>query len=55
LLEAGGRPHWGKWHGLQADGLSARYPAWERFRRLRCELDPEGRFLDVAQRALLLD
>lgn len=55
LLEAGGRPHWGKWHGLQAEALSARYPAWERFRRLRSELDPEGRFLDAAQRTLLLD
>jgi FAD/FMN-containing dehydrogenase len=55
LLDAGGRPHWGKWHSLQASALAARYPDWERFCLLRAELDPSGRFLDTAQRALLLD
>jgi FAD/FMN-containing dehydrogenase len=55
LLEAEGRPHWGKWHGLGARELAARFPGWERFRRLRAQLDPEDRFLAAPQRALLLD
>jgi FAD/FMN-containing dehydrogenase len=55
LLEAGGRPHWGKWHGLRAHALADRYPDWDRFLALRAEVDPQGRFLDAAQRRLLLD
>jgi L-gulono-1,4-lactone dehydrogenase len=41
---AGGRPHWGKLHWLDAAALRARYPRFEDFRRLRAELDPAGRF-----------
>jgi len=39
-----GRPHWGKMHTLGADTLGKRYPRFADFRRLRAELDPEGRF-----------
>jgi L-gulono-1,4-lactone dehydrogenase len=37
---ADGRPHWGKMHTLDAERLSARYPRFADFRRLRDELDP---------------
>ncbi|WP_281017983.1 MULTISPECIES: D-arabinono-1,4-lactone oxidase [unclassified Minwuia] len=42
----GGRPHWGKMHSLQADDLRQLYPDFERFTKLRRELDPAGRFLN---------
>jgi FAD/FMN-containing dehydrogenase len=41
---AGGRPHWGKMHSLDAERLAARYPRFEDFRRVRAEVDPGGRF-----------
>lgn len=41
---AGGRPHWGKEHHLDAAALAARYPRFEDFRRVRREVDPEGLF-----------
>lgn len=40
----GGRPHWGKMHGLDADALRERYPRFDDFRRVRAELDPDGVF-----------
>lgn len=43
----GGRPHWGKLHFQTAATLAPRYPEWERFRALRAELDPEGRFANA--------
>jgi len=42
LMEAGGRPHWGKLHNLTHDDLRERYPRFEDFRQLRRALDPEG-------------
>jgi FAD/FMN-containing dehydrogenase len=48
-----GRPHWGKKHSLAAEDLRPLYPMWERFQRLRRELDPNGVFLSPALRALL--
>ncbi len=45
-LEKGGRPHWGKLHGLGADRLKALYPDFERFVELRRDMDPEGKFLN---------
>lgn len=42
----GGRPHWGKMHSLKADDLRALYPDFDRFTKLRRELDPKGRFLN---------
>jgi L-gulono-1,4-lactone dehydrogenase len=41
---AGGRPHWGKMHSLDAERLATRYPRFEDFRRVRAEVDPAGRF-----------
>lgn len=52
-VEAGGRPHWGKWHRLEAPALARVYPEWERFRAIRRGLDPAGVFLSPALRALL--
>lgn len=42
--EVAGRPHWGKLHYLSSTELSARYPRFDDFVRLRDDLDPEGRF-----------
>jgi len=52
-VEAGGRPHWGKWHRLDASSLARVYPEWERFRSIRRGLDPHGVFLSPYLRALL--
>ena len=41
-----GRPHWGKLHSLGRAQLSELYPAFERFQRVRKELDPQGRMLN---------
>jgi FAD-linked oxidoreductase len=41
-----GRPHWGKWHSLRDTELAALYPQWEKFKRIRRELDPSGRMLN---------
>lgn len=49
----GGRPHWGKMHGLRAEQLRALYPKWDDFARIRAALDPEGRFLSPYLRELL--
>jgi len=44
LVEAGGRPHWGKLHSLGAEDLRARYPRFDDFLAVRREVDPEGLF-----------
>lgn len=41
-----GRPHWGKLHGRSAAELSALYPRWGDFQRVRRTLDPKGRMLN---------
>ncbi|TDQ65256.1 FAD-linked oxidoreductase [Actinomycetospora succinea] len=41
---AGGRPHWGKEHHLDAAALAERYPRFEDFRRVRRDVDPSGLF-----------
>ena len=43
-VAAGGRPHWGKWHTLDAAGLRGLYPRWDDFTALRATLDPGGLF-----------
>jgi len=40
LGAAGGRPHWGKMHRLDATGMRERYPRFGDFVALRDELDP---------------
>jgi len=42
--EVGGRPHWGKLHGLDAAALAGRYPRFGEFTALRDRLDPRGVF-----------
>lgn len=46
--EAGGRPHWGKLHSLAHDDLAGLYPDFQKFLKLRKELDPTGRFMTPA-------
>ncbi|GAA2334333.1 D-arabinono-1,4-lactone oxidase [Saccharopolyspora halophila] len=41
---AGGRPHWGKMHRLDAAALRERYPRFDDFRRIRAAVDPDGVF-----------
>jgi len=53
LLRHGGRPHWGKLHGLQAAQLAPLYPRWKEFLDLRASLDPQGRFLNAHLRQVL--
>jgi FAD/FMN-containing dehydrogenase len=52
FLKYGGRPHWGKVHTLGAAELAERWPRFDDFRRLRAELDPQGRLLNDHLRAL---
>jgi FAD-linked oxidoreductase len=40
--EVGGRPHWGKLHGLDASVLRTRYPRFDEFVAVRDRLDPAG-------------
>ncbi|MGY2074958.1 D-arabinono-1,4-lactone oxidase [Blastococcus sp. SYSU DS0828] len=40
--EVGGRPHWGKLHGLDAATLSRRYPRFAEFVAVRDRVDPAG-------------
>ena len=40
--EVGGRPHWGKLHGLDAAVLRDRYPRFDEFVAVRDRLDPAG-------------
>jgi FAD-linked oxidoreductase len=44
MATVGGRPHWGKMHGLDAERLAELYPRFDDFRRVRAEVDPAGRF-----------
>jgi FAD/FMN-containing dehydrogenase len=49
----GGRPHWGKRHGLKAAELAPLYPHWKRFAALRQRLDPRGLLLSEDMQRLL--
>ena len=44
MLSHGGRPHWGKMHGLDAAQLRERYPRFADFTALRDRLDPTRMF-----------
>jgi L-gulonolactone oxidase len=44
MLAAGGRPHWGKLHTLDAAALAPRYPRFADAVALRDQLDPDRRF-----------
>jgi FAD/FMN-containing dehydrogenase len=41
---AGGRPHWGKMHTLEASRLADLYPRFADFLQARDQVDPERRF-----------
>ncbi|MDB5417087.1 MAG: FAD-linked oxidoreductase [Phenylobacterium sp.] len=43
---AGGRPHWAKRHTLARTDVDALYPLAERFRAVRRDVDPAGKFLN---------
>ena len=43
----GGRPHWGKLHGLTARELATLYPRFKDFQQVREQLDPRGRMLNA--------
>ena len=44
LRAAGGRPHWGKLHTMDAAGLADVYPRFDEFVALRDEVDPQRVF-----------
>jgi len=48
----GGRPHWGKIHTLGHTELTRLYPRFEDFRKVRQQLDPNGRMLNDHLRKL---
>jgi L-gulonolactone oxidase len=43
----GGRPHWGKLHFQSAETLRPRYPEWDRFLRVRDQVDPQRVFANL--------
>lgn len=51
----GGRPHWGKKHGLRGADLAPLYPHWRAFQALRRRMDPAEVFLSPPLRPLLED
>ncbi|NIB42560.1 FAD-binding protein [Pseudomaricurvus alkylphenolicus] len=48
-----GRPHWGKVHNYTYQDLKSVYPKIDEFKKIRQELDPEGKFLNDHVRGLL--
>lgn len=53
LQDLGGRPHWGKKHGMRGERLRELYPEFDTFRSIRRDLDPDGVLLNDYLRALL--
>jgi FAD-linked oxidoreductase len=47
LDDAGGRPHWGKLHTLDAAALRGRYPRFDDFCAVRRSVDPAGVFANA--------
>lgn len=47
LVQAQGRPHWGKLHTLDAETLRERYPRFDDFLAVRERLDPNRRFANA--------
>lgn len=45
--DAGGRPHWGKLHYLDAEALRCRYPRFDEFLAVRRRVDPGGVFANA--------
>jgi FAD/FMN-containing dehydrogenase len=53
LAALGGRPHWGKLHGFDAERLRPLYPRWDDWQVQRWRLDPEGVFTNAEVRRVL--
>ncbi|MDF1779659.1 MAG: D-arabinono-1,4-lactone oxidase [Alcanivoracaceae bacterium] len=53
LQKAGGRPHWGKIHTMNAEQLSGIYPGFEKFQAIRQQLDPQKRFMNTHLQKIL--
>jgi hypothetical protein len=53
FLDHGGRPHWGSFHSLKAEGLRPVYSMCDRFGERRGRMDPGGIFLNAYPRELL--
>ena len=49
-----GRPHWGKMHTLTAKELATIYPRWNDAMAVRCDMDPNNRFVTPYMLARLL-
>lgn len=49
----GGRPHWGKLHGLDAASLAPLYPRFDDFLAVRAAHDPAGVFTNAGTRRVL--
>lgn len=47
MMAHDGRPHWGKLHYRDADGLRALYPRFDEFRAVRDRLDPDRVFANA--------
>ena len=41
-----GRPHWGKLHRASEPDFAEWYPNWDKFQKIRRQLDPHGRMLN---------
>ncbi len=52
FLEFGGRPHWGKVHGLDGAALAAAHPRWRDWWACRDAADPGGVFLNDYLRSI---
>lgn len=52
LRAHGGRPHWGKRHGLKARDVETLYPMVGRFKAVRDQVDPDAKFVNAHLAAL---
>jgi FAD-linked oxidoreductase len=52
LRDRGGRPHWAKRHTLTRDDVTRFYPMADRYRAVRRQADPAGKFLNPHLEAL---
>jgi FAD/FMN-containing dehydrogenase len=53
MKDFGGRPHWGKHFSLRRSEVEAMYPdSYDKFRKIRKELDPKGVFANTLLRQL---
>ncbi len=46
LKKHGGRPHWGKLHSLREKDFAVLYPQWQDVKKIRQQLDPQGKLVN---------